>query len=124
MLPLYSGRDHQRGIGIGRRGPQRGYRGGRMLDGIVDRIVDLLVVERQLPQPLEHGDGDAVRSDLRRQLGDLAVDRRRAQAAHQRQDLDVGFSDTVPFPSVVGLYPCTTKPDHGPVYSGRVKVQV
>ena len=33
-------------------------------------------------------------------------------------------SDMSVFPSVIGLHLCTTKPDYGPLYSSRVKVQV
>lgn len=80
MLPLYSGVTTS-GVGVGRRGAQRGHRGQRRrVAG--HRVVDLLVVERQLAESLEDGDDDVLAGDNARQLRDLAVDRRRAQASH------------------------------------------
>ena len=93
MLPLYSGVTTRAASASAAAAAARppGQGGAR-----VHRVVDVLVVERQLAQPVEDRDGDAVGSDLRRQLGDLAIDRRRPQASHQRQDFDVRH-DRSPF---------------------------
>lgn len=79
MLPLYSGVTTS--AASASAAAQRGHRGQRRrVAG--HRVVDLLVVERQLAEPLEDGDDDVLAGDSARQLRDLAVDRRRAQASH------------------------------------------
>ena len=83
--------DDERGVGVGGGLTQRHHRLGHVV------VVDVLVVERQLAQPVEQLSGvtpSGAVSDG--QLGQLTVDRRGAQASHQHQDLDVRHV-TLPF---------------------------
>jgi hypothetical protein len=81
--PVVFGRDDERRVGLGGRSPQRHHG----FDHVV--VVDVLVVERQLTQPVEQLQRHALRSRLHGELGDLTVDRRRAQTPHQNDHLDV-----------------------------------
>src|SRR6185437_12038144 len=76
--------NHQGGVGFGGRGTQRRDSGREL-----GRVVDLLVVERQIAQAFEDSDGNAVRGHLGGQLGDLTVNRGGTQAPYQRQHFGV-----------------------------------
>ena len=106
--------DGEGGVGVGSGGPQRHHGGGHVF------VVDVLVVERQVAEPVEQRHRNPVRRSIRRQLGQLTVDRCGTQATHQSQYFDVPHYK---FPSCALVHPCTTQPDCGPIYSGCVKVQ-